>query len=74
MTIEQILAETRGWSSEQIGELLDRLALELHHSDQHVENAWKSEVRRRVVEIESGKAKLVPGDEVSTRIRRAVGR
>jgi putative addiction module component (TIGR02574 family) len=39
-----------------------------------VETAWKTEVSRRVEEIRSGKAQGIPGEEVSARVRKIVGR
>lgn len=38
-----------------------------------VEDAWRIEAERRLSEIESGKARLVPGDEVFANIRRRLG-
>jgi putative addiction module component (TIGR02574 family) len=43
-------------------------------SDPVIDQAWKQETRRRVAEIESGAVKAIPGEEVSTRIRKIVGR
>jgi putative addiction module component (TIGR02574 family) len=39
-----------------------------------IESAWKQETRRRLAELESGKVQAVPGDVVSSRIRKIVGR
>jgi transcriptional regulator GlxA family with amidase domain len=35
---------------------------------------WKTETRRRVAEIEKGEVQGIPGDEVSARVRRIIGR
>ena len=37
-------------------------------------DAWRDETRRRLAELESGKVQAVPGDVVSERIRKIVGR
>lgn len=34
--------------------------------------AWDEEIRRRVAEVESGAATLVPADEVFARVRRSL--
>jgi len=41
--------------------------------DDGVEEAWDIEISRRMAEIESGEAKLIPADEVFTRLRRRLG-
>jgi len=75
MTLDQIVEETRSWRPEQLSELLDRLTVMLHHaSEPQVEQDWKREIRRRLAEIESGQVAGVPGEEVTARIRRIVGR
>ncbi|MDY6839435.1 MAG: addiction module protein [Thermodesulfobacteriota bacterium] len=37
--------------------------------DEEIDRLWAEEAERRVSQIEEGKTKLVPGDEVFTRIR-----
>ena len=73
MTLDQIVTETRQWPPGQIAELVDRLTTELQ-PDAEVEAAWRTETRRRVAEIESGRVEGVPGEVVSARIRQIVGR
>jgi putative addiction module component (TIGR02574 family) len=75
MTLDQIIEEAHRLPREQVAELIDRLTLELHQTiDPPLEDAWKQEVRLRLTEIESGSVQGVPGDEVSARIRKIVGR
>jgi putative addiction module component (TIGR02574 family) len=74
MTLEQIVEETRHWPPEKVGELVGRLTENLHASDPEIEAAWKTEVDRRVEEIQSGKVQGIPGEEVSARIRKILGR
>jgi putative addiction module component (TIGR02574 family) len=75
MTLDQLIEAAQRLPRDQVAELVDRLTLELHHSmDRSVEEAWKLETRRRLSEIESGSVKGVPGDEVSARVGKIVGR
>jgi len=74
LTPDQIVEEVRRWPQEQVTELLDRLAGTLHPQDPALEEAWKQETRQRVAEIECGAVRGIPGEEVSARIRRVVGR
>lgn len=41
--------------------------------DPTIEKAWTDTAMRRLAEIESGKEKLIPGDQVSAEIRKIVG-
>ena len=75
MTLEQIVEETRQWPEDVVGELIDRITLAAHGGiDPKIEEAWGDVAERRFAEMESGKAKAVPGERVSERIRKIVGR
>ena len=74
LTLEQIVEEARHWPAEKIGELIGRLTEDLHAGDPETESAWKTEIARRVEDIRSGKVQGVPGEEVSSRIRKIIGR
>jgi len=75
MTIDQIVEETRLWPEDTVAELIDRITLAKHGGlSPEREAAWAEVVARRSAELDSGKEKLVPGHEVSARIRRIVGR
>jgi len=74
LTLEQIVEEARHWPPEKVGELVGRLTEDLHAADPETEAAWKSEIDRRVQEIQSGKVQGIPGEEVSARIRKIIGR
>ena len=74
ITLNQIVEETRHWPPERVGELVGRLTEELHASDPEIEAAWKTEVDRRIAEIESGNVKGIPAEEVSARICKILGR
>ena len=74
-TLDQIVEETRQLPREQVAELVDRLTMELAKGmDPEIEKAWTDTAMRRLAEMESGKIKPVPGDEVMARARKIVGR
>ena len=74
MTLDQIIEETRHWPPEKVGELVGRLSEDLHAADPDIEAAWQTEIARRLDEIRKGKVQGVPGEEVSARVRKIVGR
>ena len=74
ITLEQIIEEARHWPPEKVGELVGRLTEDLHVSDPETDAAWQAEIGRRVDDIKSVKVKGIPGEEVSARIRKIVGR
>lgn len=74
MTLDEIVEETKDWPLERVGELVGRLTEDLHTSDPEIEAAWKTEVDRRIEEIQSGKVKGIPAEEVSARIQKILKR
>jgi putative addiction module component (TIGR02574 family) len=73
ITLDEIVEETKNWPPERVGELVDRLTEDLHASAPEIEAAWKSEINRRIEEIESGKVKGVPLEESLARARKIAG-
>jgi putative addiction module component (TIGR02574 family) len=61
-------AEALKLSAEERVRLADRLLASLS-DDTEVEEAWAAEVERRIAEIESGRARLVPASEAIARAR-----
>ncbi|MEI6303886.1 MAG: addiction module protein [Betaproteobacteria bacterium] len=57
---------------EERAQLADRLVASLF-KDQDIEDAWSAEVERRIEEIESGRAKLIPAADSIARARAAIG-
>ena len=57
---------------EERAQLADRLVASLF-KDQNIEDAWSAEVERRIEEIESGRAKLIPAADSIARARVAIG-
>ena len=75
MTLDQIVEEASQLPREQVAEVVDRLTSGLHADvEPEIEFAWKRETRRRLAELESGNVQAVPGEVVSSRIRKIVGR
>jgi putative addiction module component (TIGR02574 family) len=75
ITLDQIVEETRQLPPDVVAELVDRILIARHGGiESGVEESWKQETRRRITEIESGQAQGVPGEKVSARIRKTLGR
>jgi putative addiction module component (TIGR02574 family) len=74
ITLDQIVEETRHWPPERVGELVGRLTEDLHTSDPEIEAAWKTEIDRRIEEIQSGKIKGIPAEESLARARKILKR
>lgn len=74
MTIDQIVLETNQWAVELMADLVDRLTLAKHEGlTAEREAAWADSAAQRSGEIDSGKEKLIPGNEVIDRVRKIVG-
>lgn len=50
-------------------ELIDHLLESISQPQKEIDDAWQEEVERRIDDVESGKVKLIPGDEVFARLR-----
>lgn len=75
LTLDQIVEEASRLPREQVAEVVDRLTSALHTDvEPEIEAAWKQETRRRLAELESGQVQAIPGEVVSRRIRKIVGR
>jgi putative addiction module component (TIGR02574 family) len=73
MTLDQIIEETRHWPPEKVGELVGRLAEDLHVGDPQMESAWQTEISRRIEEIQTGKVQGIPVEQSLARIRKIAG-
>jgi putative addiction module component (TIGR02574 family) len=75
MTLDQIVEETRQMPADVVAELVDRILSERHGGiEPQTESAWRSEIDRRIEEIESGKVQGIPVEESLARIRGIIGR
>lgn len=75
LTLEEIVEETSQWPHDAVDELVERIRLARHGGiTPPIEQAWRTEVSRRVDEIRRGEVRGIPGEEVSSHIRKIVGR
>jgi hypothetical protein len=75
LTADQIVRETNQWPVDLVADLVDRITLAKHGGlTKEREAAWADTAARRMGDIDSGKETLIPGQEVSARIRNIVGR
>lgn len=54
-----------------VEKLLESLNLPI---DEEIDRIWVDEAERRITQIEKGKTKLIPGDEVFSKIRKRYGK
>ncbi len=74
MTLDQLVEESRQLSTEARAELVERILLSGHGGlDPKIDDAWKQETRRRVTEVQSGRAKGIPLDQALAEARQRVG-
>ena len=74
MTLDQIVDETRQLPQDLRAELVERILLSVHGGiAPHVESAWQQETRRRVADIQTGRAKGIPLDDALAAARKRVG-
>lgn len=69
--LEIVEAQALKLSPEERAQLADRLITSLFE-DHEIEDAWAVEVERRIEEIESGRAKLIPATDSIARARAAI--
>lgn len=69
--LEILEAEALKLSAEERARLADRLLASLFE-DPEIEEAWAAEVDRRIAEIESGRAQLIPAADAIARARLAL--
>ena len=50
--------------------LAEELLASVQEVDAEAEAAWEEEIKRRIADIDSGKAKLIPAEEVFAEVRR----
>ena len=74
ITLDEIVEETSQLPADVVAELIDRILLARHGGiEPDVEAAWKTEVDRRIEEIETGKVEGIPAEESLARVRKLVG-
>jgi len=68
MAIEKVLREVLALSREDRERLWDALQESLE-PDEEGEKAWAAEVERRMKEVDEGRARLIPHEEVLAELR-----
>jgi putative addiction module component (TIGR02574 family) len=69
-TTEEIFADAVALPPDVRAELTDRLIASLAEDvSPEINSAQLAEVRRRIAQVESGEAELIPGDEALARVR-----
>ena len=75
MTVKELYAEARRLPPDQAAELMDLLLVDTYSEpDPAIEEAWGREIDRRIAELESGKVKGIPAEEVFAKARKIIGR
>ena len=74
MTLEQIVEEPRRLPADVVAELVDRILLERHGGiERETEAVWKSEIGRRIKEIETGQVQAIAVEESLASARKIAG-
>ena len=68
--VSKVLEKALTLSTRDCGPLIDQLIASLDDgpAEEGVEEAWAAEIKQRVDDMRSGKAKMIPGDEVIRRL------
>lgn len=73
MTLDQIVEETSQLPEDVAAELVERILVKRHGNiEPEVESAWRTETRRRVEEITSGRVAGIPLEEALARASHAL--
>ncbi|MES1166413.1 MAG: addiction module protein [Pseudomonadota bacterium] len=73
--VREIVEEARQLPYGDRAELVEQLILANQQDiDPKIERAWADTAMRRLAEIESGKVKLIPGEQVMAETRKIIGR
>lgn len=70
--VEELSRKALSLSPEERVQLAENLLATVQAVDEEVEAAWGEEIRRRIAEIDSGTAKLIPSEEVFAELRRMI--
>ena len=74
LSLDQIVEETRHLSQDVRAELVERILIAGHGGiAPDIEEAWKSETRRRIAEIQNDQTKGIPLDKALAEARQRAG-
>ena len=69
-TNDRVIEEALSLPADARLNLIEKLLMSLNlPTDEEIDRLWAEEAERRVSQIEEGKVKLVPGEEVFAKIR-----
>jgi len=68
--VDELSRKARTLPPEDRVRLAEELLATVQEVDAEVELAWDAEIKRRIAEIDSGTAKLIPAEEVFAEVRR----
>ena len=68
--VEELSYKARALPPEDRVRLAEELLASVQETDAGVEAAWEEEIKRRIAEIDGGKAKLIAAEEVFAEVRR----
>jgi len=70
--VDELARKARALPPEERVRLAEELLATVQEVDPQVEAAWDEEIKRRIEEIDSGRAKLIPAEEVFAEVRRLI--
>jgi len=73
LTAEELISEAMSLPVELRARLVDELLKSLNPSQAEIDALWAAEAERRISEIESGKVKPIPGEQVFEELRKRLG-
>lgn len=68
--VDELSRKARSLPPEERVRLAEELLSSVQGADEDVDAAWAEEIKRRLAEVESGTAKLIPSEEVFAEVRR----
>jgi len=73
ITLDEIVEEARQLPADVVAELVDRIVLAKHGGiEQTTEASWRTEIRRRIADIQEHKVQGIPVEESLRRIGKLV--
>jgi putative addiction module component (TIGR02574 family) len=74
ITKDQILQAVKELPIDERIKISQAIIKTYNRPDPEIEKAWRSEIAQRIKKVESGQAKLIPGDQVITEITERLAR
>lgn len=68
--VDELSSKARTLPAADRVRLAEELLATVHGSDDEIEAAWDEEIRLRIADMDAGRAKLIPAEEVFAEVRR----